>query len=605
MSEIHKRVLDLSTMAHSKNADMKTTPAAPTHITWFKKLALGTAAVLLFCGASHHHKKNSLPCQASSRKGRKIGSVEWAPASECAPGTECGAVIVPKDYFDPSAGTASIAIARFKATKFPKKGTVFMNPGGPGGSGTFLASQEFANLIGEDWDILGFDPRGINKTSPRLQCFGSTSDYNVFVSNTVFQQGFTVASSTNLSDPAIEAQLVQQSREFLALKKSQADLCAKNMGDELRYMGTATVVRDMDFMTKIFDGEDAKINYWGGSYGSILGSYLINMLPERAGFVVIDGVTDPVNWSTEPSHKWPRNWLASSEKTYRFYLETCSRAGPDACPLAEYLDEPYEDIEARLEIYFDRLAVAPLPVPFAFRPGFLTSGAARALLIIYLQQPTQWAESGLAFGQALAGNGTLLFNKLGKVMPRLTPHYDLVRLGVTCLDSPPPASPSEVPTPEDLAAEILKTMREVSPHFGASLSVGEPDGGCQYWPVRGPERFVGPWNATLEWPMLIVSNTSGLRINSLMPDSTRMVIQDGPGHCSLSLPTLCTAKLVRAYFAGNLPENGTMCDTSYDFFPDPKSKADSTLVEFTMDAEDKKLLASARVAEELLRDVRG
>ncbi|KAJ7441631.1 hypothetical protein B0H11DRAFT_2095796 [Mycena galericulata] len=602
MSEIHKRILDLPTMAHSKNAAMKTTHAAPAHTTWLKKLALrGAAAVLLFCVASHHHhKKNSLPCQESSRHGRKIGSVEWAPASECAPGTECGAVILhrnrPLQSNEISEERDRIHESRCARTCIHLQMAIYPGVGGPGGSGTSLARQEFSDLIGEDWDILGFDPRGINKTSPQVQCFGSTSDYNVFVANTVLQQGFTLASSTNLSDPAIEAQLVQQSRERTSAQK--------NMGDELRYMGTATVVRDMDFIAKIFDGEDAKINYWGGS------------LPERAGFVMIDGVVDPVNWSTEPSHKWPINWLASTEKTYRFYLKTCSRAGPDACPLSEYLDDPYEDIEARLEFFFDRLAVAPLPVPFAFRPGFLTSGAARALLIIYLQQPTQWAESGLAFAQALAGNGTLLFNKLGKVMPRLTPHYDLVRLGVTCLDSPPPASPAEVPTPENLAAEILKTMREVSPHFGASLSVGEPDGGCQYWPVRGPERF----------PMLIVSNTvsafipprapktarsshwitpiqSGLRINSPMPDFTRMIIQDGPGHCSPSLPTLCTAKLVRAYFAGTLPENGTMCDTSYDFFPDPK-RGDPTLVEPTMDAEEK-LLASVRAAEELLRDIRG
>ncbi|KAF8184038.1 hypothetical protein K438DRAFT_1123348 [Mycena galopus ATCC 62051] len=86
------------------------------------------------------------------------------------------------------------------------------------------------------------------------------------------------------------------------------------------------------------------------------------------------------------------------------------------------------------------------------------------------------------------------------------------------------------------------------------------DGGCQYWPVRGPERFAGPWNATLEWPMLIVSNPidpitpiqSGLRINSLMPGSTRLIIQDGPGHCSTATPTLCTRKLVREYYAGIL-----------------------------------------------------
>jgi hypothetical protein len=98
---------------------------------------------------------------------------------------------VPKDYFDPSAGTASIAIAIFRATKFPKKGTVFLNPGarlsvgfisavihtvagGPGGSGTRLASQEIADLIGEDWDLLGFDPRGINKTELVRVCVVDT-----------------------------------------------------------------------------------------------------------------------------------------------------------------------------------------------------------------------------------------------------------------------------------------------------------------------------------------------------------------------------------------------------------------------------------------------
>ncbi|KAJ7330409.1 hypothetical protein DFH08DRAFT_882587 [Mycena albidolilacea] len=590
-----------------KAGTLSNMPESTQRPKWFKRLIAGTAVCLFILGAYRGSKLG--PGCVSGHHRHRVGSIKWSTPSECSPGTDCGSAIVPKDYFDSSAGTASIAIAIFRATKSPKKGTVFLNPGGPGGSGTRLASQEIADLIGEDWDLLGFDPRGINKTEPQIQCFDSASDVNFFVANTVLQQGFTVASSSNLSDPAIEAQLVEQSREFLALKKSQAELCARNMGDELRYMGTATVVRDMDFMAKLFDGEDGKINYWGGSYGSILGAYLVNMLPHRAGFVVIDGIADPVNWSTEPSHKWPINWLASTEKTYRFYLETCSRAGPEACPLTQYTDEPYEEIEARLESFFDNLAVAPLPVPFAFRPGFLTSGAARALLLMYLERPLQWAESALALSQAVSGNGTLLFNKLATPRPPSTPHYDLVRLGVTCIDSPPPATRAEVPTPEDLAAEFIKTMRKVSPHFGASVSVGEPDGGCQYWPVQGPERFAGPWNATLEWPMLIVSNTmdpitpieSGLRINSLMPDSTRIIIQDGPGHCSTAIPTPCTVKLVRGYYAGVLPENGTTCDTSYAYFPDT-SKSDSTLV--GLNAEDKRLMDSARAVGELLQDIR-
>ena len=84
------------------------------------------------------------------------------------------------------------------------------------------------------------------------------NDFNFFGANTVLEQGFTVRSS-NLSDPAIKAQLVEQSRQFLALKKSQATLCEKNMGKELRNMGTATVVRDMDFMAKLFDGPNGKM----------------------------------------------------------------------------------------------------------------------------------------------------------------------------------------------------------------------------------------------------------------------------------------------------------------------------------------------------------
>ncbi|KAJ7763413.1 hypothetical protein B0H16DRAFT_1804507 [Mycena metata] len=518
-----------------------------------------TALTLYICALASLLAFGIYRCQKPYGRKSEIGTVKWSPAAECNPGTECGAVIVPKDYIDRSAGTASIAIARFKATKFPKKGTVFLNPGGPGGSGTRLATQTFADLIGDDWDLLGFDPRGINKTSPQVQCFNGSSDFNLFVANTVLQQGFNVASSRNLSNPAIEAQLVEQAREFMALKKSQAELCAKNMGDELKYMGTATVVRDMDFITKVLDGEDAKINFWGASYGSILGAYLVNMLPERAGFVVIDGIVDPVNWSMAGQLALipPKKHIASILKPVPvpFFMQ----AGPEACPLTQHIDEPYQDIETRLEDFFDALALTPLPAPFGFRPGFVTSGGARAFLLQYLQRPQKWAESALALSQAMAGNGTLLFNLLVIPLKERTPHYDLARLGVTCMDSPPPKSPAEVPTAEVLVAELMKSLREVSQHFGASASVGEPDGGCQYWPVRGPERFSGPWNATLDWPMLIVSNTmdpitpiqSGLRINSLMPDSSRLIIKDGPGHCSDAFPTPCIIKLIRGYFAGS------------------------------------------------------
>lgn len=77
--------------------------------------------------------------------------------------------------------------------------------------------------------------------------------------NTVLEQGFTVPSLANLSDPAVEAALVDQSRQFIALKQAQAQICAQTMGDDLRYMGSATVIRDMAFMADVLDGEGAKM----------------------------------------------------------------------------------------------------------------------------------------------------------------------------------------------------------------------------------------------------------------------------------------------------------------------------------------------------------
>ncbi|KIK70242.1 hypothetical protein GYMLUDRAFT_547800 [Collybiopsis luxurians FD-317 M1] len=146
------------------------------------------------------------------------------------------------------------------------------------------------------------------------------------------------------------------------------------------------------------------------------------------------------------------------------------------------------------------------------------------MLEIFLQRPTVWPMASRAFASAMSGNATELYNYLIRPLPRFHPIpgpnppsspwptiamiRDLSRLAVTCLDSPRPTSEKEFPTAEDLTDQGLKTLKEVSEHFGLSTGVSEPDGGCQYWPVDGPERFTGPWNASLEREMLIVSNTA-------------------------------------------------------------------------------------------------
>ena len=78
---------------------------------------------------------------------------------------------------------------------------------------------------------------------------------------------------------------------------------------------------------------------------------------------------------------------------------------------------------------------------------------------------------------------------------------DLERSAVTCNDARPFAGP----TPDAFVAAQLAAMAVT--RFALAVVTHEPDSGCEFWPAAPPERFGGPWNATLRNPILIVSNT--------------------------------------------------------------------------------------------------
>lgn len=135
-----------------------------------------------------------------------------------------------------------------------------------------------------------------------------------------------------------------------------------------------------------------------------------------------------------------------------------------------------------------------------------------------------------------------------------------------------------------------------------SIASIEPDGSCDLWPTKGrePERFTGPWNNTLANPMLIISAlsdpyvaaspicrtthymrcsitplASARLVNRLMPESTRLLIQDTPGHTSHGLAvSLCVAHALRAYYAdGTLPENEKHCASDREIFETQEMQA--------------------------------
>lgn len=110
-------------------------------------------------------------------------------------------------------------------------------------------------LLGTDYDIIGFDPRGVGRSTPRVNCFNKRAQRNVFRANTVLERGYEHAQ--NASDPGVWEDIWRQRREADALTQAQFELCDENMGDALKYLSSTSVARDVDYITTVIEGPDA------------------------------------------------------------------------------------------------------------------------------------------------------------------------------------------------------------------------------------------------------------------------------------------------------------------------------------------------------------
>jgi hypothetical protein len=89
---------------------------------------------------------------------------------------ECADVAVPLDWDRPNGKQITLAVIRYLASR-PRSGSgrCSSNPGGPGQSGYDVVAEsgeEFAKWGGGRFDVVGWDPRGTNRSSP-VECFTS------------------------------------------------------------------------------------------------------------------------------------------------------------------------------------------------------------------------------------------------------------------------------------------------------------------------------------------------------------------------------------------------------------------------------------------------
>ncbi|KAL8935289.1 MAG: hypothetical protein Q9211_004777 [Gyalolechia sp. 1 TL-2023] len=195
-------------------------------------------------------------------------------------------------------------------------GPLFVNPGGPGSSGTDFLFQQIATLVeqvGRGYDIVSWDPRGVGSTLPALCCFADPKSRVSALSQE--EHLWLFQNDSTLDDLATRQQ-------------ANAAGCQKYSSEVLPYIGTMANVRDLNMMNRLY-GFSGDLTYLGYSYGTILGSAYATTYPKNIKRFAVDGVLDVNRWFFDKEF-----FLTSyidSDKVLNEFFQYCFLAGQSVC----------------------------------------------------------------------------------------------------------------------------------------------------------------------------------------------------------------------------------------------------------------------------------
>jgi pimeloyl-ACP methyl ester carboxylesterase len=253
------------------------------------------------------------------------------------------------------------------------------------------------------YDIIGFDPRGVNGSRPSVSCFDSVEDeLAFFVQHETFYLNLP-SNLTLLDDERVEWDLRRQVVDFKVAVDSLAGKCQRKIGDALRFMGacgflfqmsqnlydvgTEAVVRDIDFLAKQLDGENAPINFWGYSYGTLIGQQMLQILPpSRIGRLILDGVVSAPIWSTYADVGYAKKGFGSNNDVLVAFTQQC--AASPSCALASFKSS--KAILDRIDQEINKLYFHPRAVPEASYAAVLTASHLRIYIFSQLYSRAKW-----------------------------------------------------------------------------------------------------------------------------------------------------------------------------------------------------------------------
>ncbi len=494
--------------------------------------ALGAALVLLSaCSDSSPAPRPTSGAEASSPSSRELKPFyeQQAKWSACGGGAECATVTVPLDYSDPAGKTIDLALLRVPASG-TRIGSLLVNPGGPGVQGTEYARNSgyyFNDPLRESYDIVGWDPRGVGGSAP-VDCVDDADLDQI------------IAFDGTPDTPA-------EQRELRSLAQGFVDGCDGRSGGLLPRIGTEDSARDMDVIRAVLG--QPRLDYFGASYGTLLGATYADLFPQRVGRFVLDGAVDPSIDSRELGLVQAQGF----ETALDAFLDDCIGAG--SCPVGPTKEAARTQIGELL----DTADAQPLPTG---TDRELTEALALTGMFASLYSREQgWPALRLGLERALQGDGSTLLQLADFYTERqadgtFASNVNEAFPAISCTDEPTDRTVRQI-------RRDTRVWQRTAPLFGEPFAWGQYN--CSIWPL--PAQGPRPLTAEGADPILVVGTTRdpatpyewSVNLADQL-DSGVLLTRDGDGHTGYKSGNDCIDEAVEKYLLdGVVPREGTSC----------------------------------------------
>jgi pimeloyl-ACP methyl ester carboxylesterase len=393
---------------------------------------------------------------------------------------ECATVQVPQDWSaaaspgaTPTGPTFDISLIRARSeSQRDRVGSLLVNPGGPGGSGVDLAvylslGQAYGGLPAEvinNFDIVGFDPRGVGRSSP-IKCI-SDDDLD--------------ATFGYEPDPADQPEF----DGLVALNRRISQNCGARYDNKLQLYSTEQAARDMDAIRAAVG--DPKMTYLGYSYGTLLGATYAQLFPDHIRALVLDGAVDPRQDAIASSEGQAKGFELAFGNFTRWCADNGSR-----CPIAP-------DARAAVTTALDKARSSPARGSDGREA---TAGWVFYAIVSSLYTETGWQQLASAIAKLETGDPGEVFDLADAYAERkpdgtFSNMFD-ANAAVNCADEETSPSLAQI-------RQLQSQWRAKYPLFGAPLAVGLIT--CALWPGKRDPYPTGRANGA---PPIVVVGTTG------------------------------------------------------------------------------------------------